>query len=316
MIGFIVSLFMFIVGLAIVIYSAEKLVKGVVGVSLGFGISAFLISIIFIGFDPDNLAAGAAGAFDGIHGIALGSILGASMVAIALAFGITALLAKLKFKKVSKSILLMPIIATVFLFVLSIDGLLSRIDGILLIIAFVAVIVYLVKASKNGLDVKPEGELEESLEEVENLSKYKSITIFVLSLVGIAIGSELLVNGSKPFIQLLGISDTVFGMTIFALLISIEELARELPAARKGRADISYGNVVGSIFHFFLLNAGIIALVNPIQISSIVLTIYFPIILITVVFISLVMMRKEVSKFAGIILILLYILFVTIGYVV
>jgi cation:H+ antiporter len=315
MIELIIPLLMFIVGLVMVIYSAEKLVKGVVGISLGFGVSAFLVSTIFVGFDPENLATGAAGAFESIHGIALGSLLGASMVAIALAFGITALLAKLKFKKVSKPVLLTPIIATIFLYALSIDSVLSRLDGILLIAAFIVAVVYLVKVSKKGLDIKPKGELEESLEEAEKLSKWKSITIFVFSLVGIIIGSELLVNGAKPLIQLLGVSDTVFGMTILAFLISIEELARELPAARKGRADITYGNVVGSIFHFFLLNAGIIALVNPIQISSIVLTFYFPVVLITVIFISLVMMRKEVPKWAGIILILLYILFVVRGYI-
>ena len=112
------------------------------------------------------------------------------------------------------------------------------------------------------------------------------------------------------------ISDTVFGMTIFAFLLSIEELARELPAARKGRADISYGNVVGSIFHFFLLNAGIIALVNPVQVSSVVLTFYFPVVLITVVFISLVMMKKSVPKWAGVVLILLYVLFVSKGFLI
>ena len=314
MIELIIPLLMFIIGLVMVIYSAEKLVKSVVGVSLGFGISAFLVSTIFIGFDPENLATGAAGAFENIYGIALGSILGAAMVAIALAFGITALFAKLKFKKVSKSVLLTPIIATVFLYGLSIDGILSRFDGILLIAAFIGAIVYLIRASKKGLDIKPEGELEESLEEAEKLSRLKSTIIFVLSLAGIIIGSELLVNGAKPIIQFLGISDTVFGMTILAFLISIEELARELPAARKGRADISYGNVVGSIFHFFLLNAGIIALVNPIQISSIVLTFYFPVVLITVIFISLVMMRKEVPRWAGIVLVILYFLFVVKGY--
>jgi len=315
MLGLITSIIIFVFGILVVIYSAEKLVKGVVGISLGFGVSAFLISTIFIGFDPENLATGAVGAVKGMPGIALGSILGSAMVAIALAFGITALFAKLKFKKVSKPVLLTPIIATVFLYVLSIDGILSRFDGILLIIAFIIAIVYLIRASKKGLDIKPEGELEESLEEAEKLSKLKSIIIFVLSLAGIIIGSELLVNGAKTIIKSLGISDTVFGMTILAFLISIEELARELPAARKGRADISYGNVVGSIFHFFLLNAGIIALLNPIQISSVVLRFYFPIVLITVMFISLLMMRKEVPKWSGVILILLYMVFIIKGYV-
>lgn len=65
------SIVLFAVGLGLVIYFAEKLVKGAVGASIGFGISAFLISVIFIGFDPENLAVGAVGTFEGVAGIAL-----------------------------------------------------------------------------------------------------------------------------------------------------------------------------------------------------------------------------------------------------
>lgn len=84
----VVSIALFVVGLGLVVYFAEKLVKGTVGMSLSFGISAFLISVIFIGFDPENLALGGVVAYEGVAGIALGSIIGATMVAIALAFGI------------------------------------------------------------------------------------------------------------------------------------------------------------------------------------------------------------------------------------
>lgn len=68
----------------------------------------------------------------------------------------------------------------------------------------------------------------------------------------------MLVKGSGTIISRLGISDTIFGMTILAFLVSIEELAREPPAAMKGRPEISFWNVVGSILAFFLFNAGII----------------------------------------------------------
>lgn len=92
-----VSLALFVVGLGLVIYFAEKLVKGTVGMSVSFGISTFLISVIFIGFDPENLAVGAVASYEGVAGIALGSIVGAAMVAIALAFGITAILVPMSF---------------------------------------------------------------------------------------------------------------------------------------------------------------------------------------------------------------------------
>jgi cation:H+ antiporter len=81
----IVSVALFVVGLGLIFSFAEKLVKGAVGTSVSFGISTFLISVLFIGFDPENLAVGAVGSFEGVAGIALGSVIGAAMVAIALA---------------------------------------------------------------------------------------------------------------------------------------------------------------------------------------------------------------------------------------
>jgi hypothetical protein len=79
------------VGLGLIIFFAEQLVKGVVGTSMGVGLSPFLFSVIFIGFDPDNLAVGTAASAEAMAGIAPGSVLSGAMVAIALAFGMTVL---------------------------------------------------------------------------------------------------------------------------------------------------------------------------------------------------------------------------------
>ncbi|GBD97568.1 MAG TPA: sodium:calcium antiporter [Nitrospirae bacterium] len=311
----IVSIALFIAGLVLVIYFAEKLVKGAVGTSLGFGISTFLISVIFIGFDPENLAVGAVGSFEGVAGIALGSIIGAAMVAIALAFGITALFAPMKFEKVPNQILAVPILAVLLFGILVFDGLLSRADGAILLFGFVLAVVYLLRLSKRGLDLKPTGEVAETLEKAKGLSKWKSFGLLLLSLAAIVIGSEMLVASSKTIITNLGLSETVFGMTILAFLVSIEELARELPAAMKGRPEISFGNVVGSILAFFLFNAGIIALVKPLTVDSQVLRFYLPLCFGTVIVLSLFMMTKRITRWAGGILIILYLIFAFGGYI-
>lgn len=311
----ILSIALFVIGLGLVIYFAEKLVKGAVGTSLGFGISTFLVSVIFIGFDPENLALGAVASFEGVAGIALGSIIGAAMVAIALAFGITALLAPMEFEQAPKQILAVPILAVLLLGISSFDGRLSRLDGVVLLLGFVLSILFLLRLSKRGLDIKPTGELAETLEDAEELSKWKSFGLLLLSLAGIIAGSEMLVAGSESIIAAFGLSETVFGMTILALLVSIEELARELPAALKGRPEISYGNVSGSILAFFLFNAGIIALVQPVAVSDQVLEFYLPVCLITTVVMSFFMLRKKVPRWAGAVLIALYLVFFAGGYV-
>jgi len=311
----IVSIILFIIGLGLVIYFAEKLVKGAVGASIGFGISTFLISVIFIGFDPENLAVGAVGSYEGIAGIALGSIIGATMVAIALAFGITAMVVPMRFEQVPRQILAVPILSVLIFWILGLDGQLSRRDGAILLIGFVLSIAFLLRLGKKGLDIKPTGEVAETLEEAENLSRWKSFGLLLLSLAAIFIGSEMLVTGSETIIASLGLSDTVFGMTVLAFLVSIEELARELPAALKGRPEISFGNVAGSILAFFLFNAGIIALVNPIAVGSDVLEFYLPLCFVTVIAISLFMLAKNIPRWAGGILVALYLVFIIGGYI-
>lgn len=309
---------LFVVGIGLVIFFAEKLVEGVVGTALGFGMSAFIVTVVFVGFDPENLAVGAAGSYEGVAGIALGSVLGALMVAVALAFGVTALLYPLRFKQAPLAVLIAPVLAVGLTMGLAMDNTLSRVDGGILLAAFALAVVYLAVLSRRGLDIEPGGEVAEALEEEEEgeePNRWKSFGLMIVSLIAIAGGSELAVHASKPIMSTLELSDTVFGMTILALLVSMEELARELPAAAKGRSDITFGNVAGSVLAFFLFNAGIIALIRPVSVEPMVQRFYFPMCLLTVLLISAFMLTRRIPRWAGALLLVLYVVFVGYGFV-
>jgi cation:H+ antiporter len=296
-------------GLGLILFFAEQLVKGAVGTSVGFGVSAFLISVVFIGFDPENLAVGAVAAAEGAAGIALGSIIGAVMVAVALAFGITALVVPMRFDQVPGQILGVSIVAVLLLAGLAVDGQLSRSDGVLLLSGFVVALFYLVRLNRRGLDIRSSGEVAETLERAQPLGRWTSFGLLLLSLAAIIAGSELLLTGARTLLTRFGIADLPFGMTILAFLVSIEELARELPAAWRGRPEISVGNVVGSILAFFLCNAGVIALVHPVVVARPVLVFYLPLAVLTTVIVAAVMWTQQVPRWAGGLFVLLYVLF-------
>lgn len=305
---------LFIVGLVLILYFAEKLVKGAVGTSGGFGISTFFISVVFIGFDPENLAVGAVGTFNDMAGIALGSIIGAAMVAIALAFGITAFIAPMQFKRTPKQILILPNLAILLLGLLSLDGELSRIDGLILFASFIFSVIYLLWLNKKGYDIKPSHELSETIASAKKEHRWKAFGLLFLSLAAIIVGSEFIVMASKTMIRYFGLSGTFFGMIILAFLVSIEEIARELPAALKGRSEISFGNVVGSIFAFFLFNASIISMIKPVMVNQQTLFFYLPFCLFTMIVISLFMLTQRISRWMGGSLVILYLIFATVGY--
>jgi cation:H+ antiporter len=236
------------------------------------------------------------------------------MVAIGFAFGLSAMVAPMTFAQVPPQIVGVQMLSVILFTVLSLDGELSRVDGVILLAAFVLAILYLLRLGHRGLDIKPSGEVAHRLQKGNIPGKWLSIGLFVLSLVAIAVGSEMLVKGAQTLLARFHIADLPFGMTILAFAVSIEELERELPAARQGRPDISFGNVLGSIFAFFLCNAGIIALVRPVPVDRAVLTFYLPVTFITAAVVSDLMLTKCVPRWAGGILILLYGIFVSGGW--
>lgn len=309
-----IGLALALAGLGLVVVCAEKLVAGVVGTSRALGLSAFFVSVVFVGFDPENLFVGAAGAAEGLAGIALGSIVGAAMVACGLAFGLTALVAPMRFEQAPRRVLALPILAILLMGALALDGHLSRLDGAVLLGAFVLVVLELMRLSRMGLDVRASGEVAESLERGRP-SWTRSLAALVLALAGLVVGSELLVAGSQRLMAQFGLSDTVYGMTVLALAVSVEELARELPAALRGRPEISVGNVVGSVLAFFLFNAGVIASIEPIPVDEAVLRFYLPLCFATVVLVMASLATLRIPRWVGAALVGLYAVFFVGAYV-
>ena len=301
---------LFGLGLGLVLFFAERLVDSTVGVSHRLGVSAFLISVVFIGFDPENLAVGAVASYEATAGIALGTIVGAAMVALALAFGITALIVPLDFERAPRRILMLPVGAVALVTLLALDGMLSRIDGAILLVGYVGAVALLLRWERQDIHVAPTEAVETEVEVDEEAGLIGSVGWFVASLAGIVGGSELLVRGARPVVEALGWTETTFGMTLLALLVSVEEVARELPAALKGRPDISYGNVLGSALAFFGFNAGVIALVRPVPVDPVTQHFYLPVCAGTVLLIALLMWRRRVPRWGGGLLLLAYGVFV------
>jgi len=298
---------LFGIGLAVVIASAERLVESTVGVSRHVGVSAFLLGVVAIGFDAENLAVGLVAGYEASAGIALGTIVGSAMVAIALAFGVTALIVPLEFEHVPRRILGLLVAAIALLGGLALDGTLSRLDGALLLMGYALAVLLLWRWDNAGIEVVPTAAVEEE----EGASAAGEAALwFVGALVGVVLGSDLLLRGARPLIEALGWTDTLFGMTLLAFLVSVEEVARELPAALRGRPDISFSNVVGSVLAFFCFNAGAIALLRPLPVGPTTRTFYLPVCGVALLLVVGLMAVGRVPRWGGALLLGLYVVFV------
>jgi len=301
------------VGVALVLYFAGRLVDAARGTARAIGVSSFFVAVGFIGFDPENLGVGAAGAYEGVTGIALGSIIGAAMVAIVLALGITVLLAPLEFEEAPKRILALPVLAVLLFGLVALDGRISRPDGAVLLAGHAIAMMMILFLDRRGAIIVGSGGKGPKVD--DRRDPWRALGLLALSLAGIAGGSALIVGGSETIIEWLGITETFYGMTILAFVISVEEVAREAPAALRGHPEISLGNVIGSALAFFLMNAGIIALVRPIPVDIAVLRFHLPMALGTTAFVAgTVAATRRLPRWAGLVLVFAYAAFVAGSY--
>jgi len=304
-----------LVGLALVLIAAERAVPALLAAARGFGVSAFLLSVVVLGFDIENLAVGGAATLEDAPGIALGTILGSAMVAVALALGITALIVPLVFARVPKRVLALPVAATLLLWALAADGRLSRLDGGVLIAAYFAALWALIALRRRGIEIEglAQAEAKATRAAPAPRARGRALLLLAIALLALVLGSELLVRGASGLICALGLSETVIGMSAIALAVSIEEVARELPAALKGRPEIALGNVIGSIFAFFLFNAGAIALINPVAVDATTRAHYLPTAAGTVGMLCLLVTAHKIPRWGGALLLVAYAGFLLVG---
>lgn len=301
-------------GLVLVLAFSEQLVKATVGVAQVAGLSTFLIAVVFLGFDPENLAVGAVGAQRDAVGLALGTVLGSAMVAVALAFGTAAVLAPMRFAAVPRPILALTAGTAALFGALAADGRLSRIDGAILLTAYPLAVAVLVGLGHRGVTVVPSGEIGETLDQPSARRPLWAVLVLLGCLAGIAAGGELLVYGAQQLLGRFGLSQTAVGMSVLALALSAEELGRTVPAARQGRPEIAVGNLVGSVLGFFCFNAGIIALIRPLDLGPVTHRFYLPVTLGAVVLVCALLLTRLLTRTAGVLLVAVYLGFAAGGY--
>jgi len=254
-----------ILGIAILIYGADAMVKGSASIAKRLGISTIVIGLTVVAFGTSapEMVVNLFSATSGTTDLAIGNIIGSNIANILLILGITAIIAPLAVKKNTtyKEIpfaLLAVIIVLIFGNDVLINGygsnFLDRTEGITLIMFFIIFLYYTFGLSK----------VEGDHEDVKTYSVGKSLLLFIIGLVGLIIGGKVIVDNAVVLAKLAGMSERLIGLTIVAVGTSLPELATSIVAVFKKQTDIAIGNAVGSnIFNVFWV-LGLTAIVKPI----------------------------------------------------
>lgn len=277
--------FYLIAGLVLLVMGAEVLVRGAARLAAQFGISPLVIGLTVVAFGTSapETAVSVQSAWAGQGDLAIGNVLGSNIANVLLILGTTAVVAPLI---VSRQLIRLdvPLMigASLLTFGLSLDGQLSRWDGLILFTCVVSYTLFLVVSSRreNQSGANDEFEQEFGLEEAPTAkSGWRNAGLVVAGLVLLVLGSDFLVSGATALARALGLSELVIGLTVVAIGTSLPELATSVMAALRGERDIAVGNIVGSNMFNLLCVLGLASLASPapIQVSSAALAFDFPV---------------------------------------
>ena len=307
-----IDVVLFVLGIGVVLWAAERLTDGVVAAAASFAVSAFFVGVLVSGFEPENLVTGVVANLEGLSQVALGTVIGAAVFMLLGGFGVALLIVPMKVEIPRWGALTMVLSLLPFGWVLLNDGVVSRPEGLLLVFVCVALMVWLYRTSPILVAARTDGESETTMKKPQ--PRLRALLLIVLGITGLLIGAEMVVYGATGIIQRFSVSEAFFGMTVVAIGESLEETARMVSPARRGRSDIALGNVVGTTIILLNLNLGLIALLHPITADAWVLKFHVPYLIACVLLVGAVLiMAKRLGRGTGAMLIFLYLVYLVIN---
>tara|TARA_R110002153_G_scaffold116833_2_gene260635 strand:+ start:7747 stop:8724 length:978 start_codon:yes stop_codon:yes gene_type:complete len=261
-----IALLAIIIGLSLLVWSADRFVDGAAILAKHFKLPPLLIGIVILGFGTSapEMVVSAMAAIDGIPGLALGNAIGSNITNISLVLGITAVLCPITIhSKIIKNELPLLIFIMLFSGYVFFDGVLSTFDAYLLLTGFVLVIIWSVTAALGHRSDASNSECCDDQPSTPILLRREIIWLIVGLIVLIA-SSRLLLWGAVEIVSALGVSDLVIGLTIVAVGTSLPELTTTIAAVRKGNHDIAIGNLIGSNMFNILGVVGLTGAIAPI----------------------------------------------------
>ncbi len=258
------SMLAVVVGLALLVWSADRFVLGAAGLARAAGLSPLIIGMTVVGFGTSSpeLAVSALASWQGNSGLAVGNAVGSNIANVGLILGICALIQPLSVQSgILRRELPMATAASLLLLLLVIDGTLGRVDGAILAAGLVAFLAWSIRSARRGGDDALATELAGEMP--PPVPAGRSILWIAVGLVFLVGSSQLLIWGAVNIAQAMGVSDLVIGLTIVAIGTSLPELAASVAGLLKKEDDIAIGNILGSNLFNILAILLAPALIDP-----------------------------------------------------
>jgi cation:H+ antiporter len=298
----------FILGLLLLALGGDSIVKGASGLAQKLGLSPFASGLLLVAFGTSlpELAVNARAVWVGSQSLALGNAIGSNVVNFGLTLGAAAFVAPLLVRwRALMPLLLCFIVASVALIGFGLDGVLSQVEGAVLLLAFVAVLAWAF--------VRSRGETQDVRDAITTFASTRSdlwlnLLRFVLASVLLYYGARLVVTNAPILGLALGMAPLLTGLIVVAIGTALPEVVAAVFAARRGQGDMVMGHVVGSSLFNLLVVVGGMAAFRPMPLPTSFVRFEVPAALaFALVLVPMLKGDLRISKFEGGVLLLAFV---------
>lgn len=297
------NIILLLVGFVALIKGADIFVDASSSIAKKFNIPSIIIgmTLVAMGTSLPELSVSVTSSLAGLNDMSIANVTGSNIFNLLIALGICSMIGKLKISNYKDVVALLFSCIGLLLFVL--NGTLGMFEGILLLVVFT---IYILSMMKQAKDNKEESEDEKQ----RNI--FITVVLGILGAIAIVIGGNMVVNSASEIALKLGMSENLVGLTIVALGTSLPEFVTSVMATKKGELEIAIGNIIGSNVFNILLILGVASLISPMTVSVVAICDVMFMVFTVALFIFLTVKEKELNKKSGILLIMMYIVYLII----
>lgn len=320
----IINIVILIIGFILLIKGADIFVDGSSSIAKKIGIPSVIVglTIVSLGTSAPELAVSSISALQGNNGIAIGNVLGSNIFNTLVVLGGTAIAMPLIIRKrIVKRDFFVNILVAIILYIIAFgisfngkDGLISRIDGLILLLLC---IIYTIVLIRSAIKDKSSRDTDmESKAAITNIRIGPNIIKIIVGIIGIVLGGKFVVDSATNIAYSIGMSEKLVGLTIVAVGTSLPELVTSIVAALKGETEIAIGNVLGSNIFNILLILGLSSTINPIVVTGNLYMDLLFLIIVTIIIGIIIFFNKDkeikkLNRLEGTVLILVYVVYLS-----
>jgi cation:H+ antiporter len=308
-------------GLVLLLFGAEYLVRGAVTLARKLRVTPMIIgmTIVAYGTTAPELVVSLQAAVDGLPGISVGNVVGSNIANILLILGLSAVIFPIVVQPTTLYRDAAMCMGAALLFTaLALSGTVERWQGGLMVLILAAFSLYAFQAERKRGKLNDPGDLAEALAD-EFKEPPKPVWLSLVSVVGgvvaVVTGAKFLVTAAVAIARTINVGEEAIGLTIVAVGTSLPELATAVVAAWKRHSEVAVGNILGAGIYNLLAIMGLVAVVNPIPVPPQILVFdLWIMLLVTAALMSLLLLRKGLSRPVGAIFLACFVAYTTLQY--